>query len=175
MERPRALARQEPLRRGQGLMSSSQSSPECFRLTRGWASLGPRALTSRSSHGVDDVVGLSSTVVGDGRSLDDVRAAVRGRDAVISVVGPSGRGQTSVVSDVSSTVAAAMQAEGVRRLVVVSANGLVATHPPIAASIVRWVFRRVYADLAVMERVVRSSGLDWTIVRPTQLTNGIRR
>ena len=31
---------------------------------------------------------------------------------------------------------------------------------------------RAYADLALMEDIVRESGLDWTIIRPPNLTNG---
>ena len=33
---------------------------------------------------------------------------------------------------------------------------------------------RVYADKDVQERIIRRSRLDWTIVRPTILTNGPR-
>jgi uncharacterized protein YbjT (DUF2867 family) len=33
---------------------------------------------------------------------------------------------------------------------------------------------RVYADKDVQERIIRKSRLDWTIVRPTILTNGPR-
>jgi uncharacterized protein YbjT (DUF2867 family) len=32
-------------------------------------------------------------------------------------------------------------------------------------------FRKTYADLVVMEDVLRDSGLDWTIVRPPRLTD----
>jgi uncharacterized protein YbjT (DUF2867 family) len=39
--------------------------------------------------------------------------------------------------------------------------------PPLKAA-----FRRPYADLALMEDLVRDSGLDWTIVRPPRLTDG---
>jgi uncharacterized protein YbjT (DUF2867 family) len=38
--------------------------------------------------------------------------------------------------------------------------------PTLAAA-----FRDVYADLALMEDVLRDSGLDWTVVRPPRLTN----
>src|SRR5262245_32997502 len=121
---------------------------------------------------LDRIAGLAAVVVGDGRRAQDLAAAVRGRDAVISVVGAAGRGPTSEVSEVTSAVIAAMRAAGARRLVVVSANGLVATHPRVLAGVVRWVFRGPYADLAAAERAVAASGLDWTIVRPTRLTDG---
>jgi hypothetical protein len=77
----------------------------------------------------------------------------------------------------------------VRRLVVVSAApiGTVPSpdrpNPPrhdpgdgflmrhLLAPIVKRAFRDHYADLARMEDVIRDSGLDWTIVRPPQLTD----
>jgi uncharacterized protein YbjT (DUF2867 family) len=31
--------------------------------------------------------------------------------------------------------------------------------------------REVYADLALMEDILRDSGLDWTVVRPPRLTD----
>jgi uncharacterized protein YbjT (DUF2867 family) len=33
------------------------------------------------------------------------------------------------------------------------------------------MFREHYADLALMEDILRDSGLDWTIVRPPRLSN----
>jgi putative NADH-flavin reductase len=33
------------------------------------------------------------------------------------------------------------------------------------------LFRKHYADLALMEDVLRDSGLDWTVVRPPRLTD----
>jgi uncharacterized protein YbjT (DUF2867 family) len=33
------------------------------------------------------------------------------------------------------------------------------------------MFREHYADLAVMEDVLRDSGLDWTVIRPPRLTD----
>ena len=32
-------------------------------------------------------------------------------------------------------------------------------------------FGKVYDDLAAMEDILRSSGLDWTVIRPPQLTD----
>jgi uncharacterized protein YbjT (DUF2867 family) len=39
------------------------------------------------------------------------------------------------------------------------------------SSVVRAAFRRHYAELALMEDLLRDSGLDWTVVRPTQPTD----
>jgi uncharacterized protein YbjT (DUF2867 family) len=39
------------------------------------------------------------------------------------------------------------------------------------SGVVRAAFRRHYAELALMEDLLRDSGLDWTVVRPPQLTD----
>ena len=38
--------------------------------------------------------------------------------------------------------------------------------------VLRPLFWRIYSDMTVMELVVTESDLDWTIVRPPQLTDG---
>src|SRR2546430_10383671 len=63
------------------------------------------------------VRGLKSVVHGDGRSLEDMRRAVRGQDAVVSIVVSEGRGPTTVMSDVTRAELDAMREAGVRRLV----------------------------------------------------------
>jgi len=118
------------------------------------------------------VQGLNAVVSGDARNLEDVRRAVYGQDAVISIVSSEGSGPTTVMSDVMRAEVAAMRAEGVRRLVVVSVSAIEGRRPWILINLVRWFLRKPYADFGRMERLVRESRLDWTIVRPPRLTNG---
>ena len=118
------------------------------------------------------VLGLAAVISGDGRNIEDVRRAVRGQDAVISIVSSEGFGATTVMSDVVTAELAAMREAGVRRIVVVSVSAIEGSRPWILINLVRWILRKPYADFARMERLVRSSGLDWTIVRPPRLTNG---
>src|SRR5262245_61316187 len=104
--------------------------------------------------------------------------AVAGADAVLSGLGPRSRGAAGIASRGTRTVVQAMQATGVRRIVVVSAAPVstVASpgrpHPPrndpgeglvmryLATPLLRAALRDVYADLALMEDVLRDSGLD---------------
>ena len=118
------------------------------------------------------VRGLAAVVHGDARNIEDIRRAVRGQDAVISIVSSEGRGATTMMSDVSRALLVGMSEAGVRRLVAVSVYALQGRRPWIAISLVRWLLRRPYADFARMERIVSASRLDWTIVRPPMLTNG---
>ena len=116
--------------------------------------------------------GLRSVITGDGRSLEDMRRAVRGQDAIISTVVSEGRGPTTVMSDVTRAELDAMREAGVRRLVSVSVSAIEGRRPWILINMVRWILRKPYADFARMERLITSSSVDWTIVRPPYLTNG---
>jgi len=127
---------------------------------------------TRRPDALADIPGLRAVVQGDGRNLEDIRRAVRGQDAVISIVAPEGRGPTTVISDVTRAELTAMQEAGVRRLVTVSVSAIEGHRPWILINLVRWILRKTYADVAAMKQLVTSSGLDWTIVRPPYLSNG---
>ncbi|MFF2650898.1 NAD(P)-dependent oxidoreductase [Streptomyces sp. NPDC058045] len=109
---------------------------------------------------------------------ETLRPAVAGRDAVLSGLGPRSRKDAGVVTPLTRTVLDAMRAEGVRRLLVVSASPVGAPAPddPLldraARRVISAVLRDVYADLAAMERLLAESGTDWTAVRPPRLTDG---
>src|SRR5206468_11938089 len=84
------------------------------------------------------VRGIHALVRGDGRNLEDLRRAVAGRDAVISIVGAEGRGPTTVLSDVARAEPDAIAEAGVRRLAMASASALEGRRPWIAIHLVRW-------------------------------------
>ncbi|GAA3149508.1 SDR family oxidoreductase [Nonomuraea roseoviolacea subsp. carminata] len=108
-----------------------------------------------------------------------IRPAVAGHDAVVSAIGPRGSGPTTVCADSIASIMEAMAAEEVRRLVAVSASGFVREGDGpltrlVAKPILSRVLRHAFADMRRMEDLVRASRLDWTIVRPPQLTEGPR-
>ena len=109
---------------------------------------------------------------GDPRSVDELRAALPAHDAVLSALGPPGPGPTTIVGDAARSTVIAMQAAGVRRLLVVGVAVLFEHEGILSAILRRTLLRNVAKDSAEMERVVMASGLDWTIVRPPRLTNG---
>ncbi|MET7397602.1 NAD(P)H-binding protein [Dactylosporangium sp. NPDC005572] len=112
---------------------------------------------------------------------DAIAGAVAGRDAVLSALGPRGTGPSTVQADGARAEVAAMLATGVRRIVSVDAAGRVADAGDsllmraVAKPLVQWVLRHGFADLAEAERVLRGSGLDWTLVAPPRLTDGGHR
>ena len=116
--------------------------------------------------------------------------ALRGVEAVVSALGATSAGEVGIASRGTRVTIEAMRLAQVRRLLVVSAApiGTVPSperpNPPksdvgdgfwmrhFLAPLVKMAFRKTYADLAVMEDVVRASGLDWTILRPPRLVDG---
>ncbi|MET9621088.1 NAD(P)H-binding protein [Streptomyces sp. NPDC006464] len=108
---------------------------------------------------------------------ESLRAAVAGRDAVLSGLGARRRADAGVAARLTRSVLAAMHAEGVRRLLVVSAAPL----GPVPAdqgvldravlALVNAALKDVYADLRAMEDELAASATDWTSVRPPRLTD----
>ncbi|MFF4314046.1 NAD(P)-dependent oxidoreductase [Streptomyces sp. 900105755] len=137
-----------------------------------------------SGHRVTAVVRDPARLTVTGTGLEVVRAdltdpevirpAVTGRNAVLSGLGPRGRGDAGVAARLTRTVLAAMGAESVRRLVVVSAapvgpepdDGLL---DRTMRGLVATVLKPVYDDLRAMEAELSRSGTDWTSVRPPRL------
>lgn len=120
------------------------------------------------------------TVVGaDVRDASSIAGALDGADAVLSTLGvPFSVRPIDTYSTGVRNITAAMQQTGVRRLVVVSSTG--AYHYPnrvdtpfalriVEPVITRTIGKSTYDDQRRMETIVRASGLDWTIVRPSGL------
>ena len=102
-----------------------------------------------------------------------VTAAVTGADAVVVTVGGA-KGVRHQRAAVTRTVIAAMQQADVRRLLVQSSLGAgdsASQLPKPLNLIAPLVLAKPLADHNEQESAVRESGLDWTIVRPTGLTD----
>ena len=111
-------------------------------------------------------------------SVDGLRAAMRGQDAVITALG-NGNSLKSHGLFARSTpvIVRAMESVGIRRLVVCSAFGVGETWrdtPLIGRLVIRVLLRDLYADKEIADALLRRCGLDWTIVYPTSLANGPR-
>jgi len=116
-------------------------------------------------------------VVADVMDPTAIEEAVTGRDAIISAIGSrDGRGPTTVCADSARSIVTAMHRAGTQRLIVVSGTGpFDEGEGPGMRYVIKPIGRRflkyVFADFVEMEKVVRASGLDWTIVRPPRLTD----
>ncbi|MFF8598711.1 NAD(P)-dependent oxidoreductase [Streptomyces sp. NPDC015232] len=110
---------------------------------------------------------------------ESLRAAVAGRDAVLSGLGARNRADasTGVATRLTRSVLRAMESTSTRRLVVVSAApvGPVPEGQGVAdkamLAIVNSALKDVYTDLRAMEAELAASTTDWTSVRPPKLTD----
>ena len=120
-----------------------------------------------------------SVAEADARDASSLVDAVRGADAVLSTLGvPFSTRPIDTYSVGVRNIVEAMRASGVRRLAVVSSTGAY-PYPnrrdtPFALRmfepvITRTIGKTTYDDQRRMEEIVRASGLDWTIVRPSGL------
>ena len=118
-----------------------------------------------------------------------LESAIAGADGVLSGLGPRSASEAGIASQGTRAIVQAMRATDVRRIVVVSAApiGTVPSpgrprppkHDPgdgffmrhLLSPLTKAALRTRYGDLALMEDLLRDSGLDWTVVRPPQLTN----
>lgn len=119
-------------------------------------------------------------VQGDALNKNDVDAAIAGVDAVIVTLGV-GLGDlfkpVRLFSDATRVLIAAMKDKRVNRLICVTGFGAGDSHASIAALQripFKIVFGRAYDDKSLQEKLIKESGLDWTIARPGVLLNGAR-
>ncbi len=119
-------------------------------------------------------------VNGDALKPEDLEAALIEVNVVIQTLGV-GLGDlfrpVHLFSDATRALIAAMQVKGVKRLICVTGFGAGDSRASISCLQrlpFEIVFRRAYEDKSLQERLVKASGLDWTIARPGVLTDGPR-
>ncbi len=121
-----------------------------------------------------------TTVVGNVLDPDSLARAVQGQEAALSALGHKRwLGPSRILSHGTSNLIVAMQRHNVRRLICETALGIADTWWQMGlyyTLFVRPVILPFYfRDKVRQEAVIRSSDLDWTIVRPGVLTNGPKR
>ena len=118
---------------------------------------------------------------GDALDPPVVERALQDIDGVIQAIGVSFApatliGGTTLFSRATRVLVDAMRFKGVRRLVAVTGLGAGDSrgHGGLLydSLVFPLVLKRVYDDKDVQEQIIKSSGLDWTIVRPGLLLNG---
>jgi putative NADH-flavin reductase len=122
---------------------------------------------------------VQQIVYGDVLNQKEVEQAIINQDAIISTLGmresKNNNMKVPVVSEGTKNIITAMKKHNVQRLIVQSAHGAAESAKEIllpARLIIRGLFLKyAFEDKDRMERIVRESGLLWTIVRPTRLTH----
>ena len=102
---------------------------------------------------------------------------LEGIDAVISALGVKSTGPTTLYSEGNRNLLQAMEKKEVSRVFFISASALdvsplLPSYARFAAKyILQKILRNMYADLRIMESLVKASDAQWTIIRPPRLTN----
>ena len=116
------------------------------------------------------------TIVGDLQDGQALSNAIHGHDAVISALGRGYSLKSEHLIERSVPVLiAAMKSAGVRRLIFTSALGVGDSYsdaPIVARLFFRTLLRGIYADKLIGDRLIGSTDLEWTIVRPSKMTDG---
>jgi len=108
-------------------------------------------------------------VEGDATDRAAVSQAMKGADAVISVLGARG----PVIAEATRAIVAVAKQEGPERIVMLSSFAVARDRlTPVSKLVTRMAMGSQIKDKAAGEDVLRTSGLDWTIVYATKLTNG---
>lgn len=113
--------------------------------------------------------------IGDVVDLESVAKAVQGQDVVICALGAgSDLKKTTVRTTGTTNIVQAMKQHGVQRLLIISAMGTGDswdTLSLISKLLYATLLKNSREDHETQESVVKESGLDWTIIRPSGLTN----
>lgn len=111
-------------------------------------------------------------IKGDARKKRDVESAVKGQDAILSCLGVR-PGQKPICEEGTSNIIHAMKKYKVKRIIVESAYGIGKTrNKGVYAIFLSTMIRQLVEDKESMERQIKQSRSDWTIIQPTILTNG---
>jgi putative NADH-flavin reductase len=122
-----------------------------------------------------------SVVVGTLNEFDKIVSAVAGQEAVLSALGPVRGGSKTVMEDSAKAITAAMKQTGVRRLITVTGAGVSqpGDRPKAFNKLMSFMLNTFAKDVLIDSTnhvdIVRSSNLDWTIVRVPMLTGGERK
>lgn len=110
-------------------------------------------------------------LTGDATDRAFLAQAMSGNDAVISVLGARG----PVIAESARAIVDVGEQEGPDRLVMLSSFAVEPDRlTPVSRLVTGLAMGSQIKDKAAGEDILRASGLDWTIVYATKLTNGAR-
>lgn len=114
-------------------------------------------------------------IPGNALNAEQVAATIQGVGAAIVCLGNTSANPDRIVSRGTGLIVDAMQSQGVRRLIVVSAIGVGDSRhqvPFFFTLLAKTLLRKSMQDKEAQEAIVSASDRDWTIVRPGGLTDG---
>lgn len=113
---------------------------------------------------------------GDVLNFNDVCNAVEGQDIVVCSLGMPASDKSTLRTDGTANIVAAMKEKGVDRLICQTSLGFGDSKEVLPWHmkylIVPFILKNAFKDHESQETVIENSNLEWTIVRPGNMTNG---
>ena len=116
-------------------------------------------------------------VQGDVMRPEALDKYLENKDIVISAIGKNSLKKTTLYSQGNKKLIEAMKRAGIKRVFFISASGLEInpTHSWLIKFATRFILqpllKKMYDDLWRMEKVIKESSINWTIIRPPKLLN----
>jgi uncharacterized protein YbjT (DUF2867 family) len=133
---------------------------------------------ARTPTKVNTFDGKVTVTQGDALDLASIREAVKGQDAVFHALAPSVFKKSDIQTIFANNLVKAMEAEGVKRLIMLSAQGS-GDSASEASLMVKFVskilLKKFFIDKGQAEAIIINSPLIYTLVRPAILLNGKAR
>lgn len=117
-------------------------------------------------------------VKGDALQLGSFLHELKEQDAVISCLGIPKIQETTLYSEGMKNIVTAMKKNEVSRIICISSGAI--TTPPgssfimsfLLKNVLQRIYKPIYSDMSLMEKTLRDSDLDWTVIGAPKLTNG---
>ncbi|MDX2078941.1 MAG: SDR family oxidoreductase [bacterium] len=116
-------------------------------------------------------------VQGDIANLSAIETTIAGVDVVMSVLGPTPKQPPFAISNGITNIITAMKKQGLKRLVISAGAGVGDPNDKpkfvdrLATFAIRTLSKNAYEDMNAVVDIVRTSNLDWTIIRVPMLTD----
>lgn len=116
-------------------------------------------------------------VKGDVRHLSDIEQGIKDSEAVICTLGAPASDKSKIRTEGTKNIIQAMQSQQQKRLICLSSLGYGDSRPMLPFMlkyiIMPFILKHVMADHENQEAAIKESNLDWTIIRPGNLTDGL--
>jgi putative NADH-flavin reductase len=131
---------------------------------------------STNTSAIPDHIALTK-INGSATSVEDVKRAVKHADAVLVTIGTKKKKGTTLFSDMAKAVIVAMnELESTSPVLVISGFGVGASikySSFIMKMVIRFFLKDQYADKGLMEKLFKESSLNWEMVQPGMLSEGV--
>lgn len=131
----------------------------------------------RNPDKVKEHAGKINIFIGDVLDFNAVEKAIKGQDAVLVTLGIRPGDKSKILSKGTDYIVRAMEKYKVRRLVCVTGAGLTENRqqlPVMWRLVMKLPFLNdMFEDKRLQESIVKNSKVDWILVRPANLTNGL--